>query len=1257
MFKESCANNKVIFVKIISVFIIIAFVFGIIPTSGLSQIITTAKAEQLPQYNPAYGSFTKSTVNGNTVLTATAKEGCGFRGWYYKDGTEVSYKDSYTVPAGNNAEDYIPVFYNFNLIKNGGFEEYAVGTDMKSVTDGEAWDGYPDSEPAGKGDWTSMKIVSDRARTGNNSLKIQSQANTAYRIFENLEQNTQYTLKFYYNIDVPTETSNNYLSRITVIPGDDDIPVRNEMNNKRYLARKSFTTTTGACAEGEWKEVSLTFYSNENTTVKFYLLYGSGTNSAIYVDDMTLTKDTLAAPTYINDDFTSGKESIYISDPNNLEVLADSTTGYRLKVISKNTYKHIQLNPIKVKKGCNYTIKFNLDFSEVTDYYVPKTEGGKIVTDENGAIVYNKTEANWINFAISDAYSIYGGTYYNNSDDSTDKTYNYTVTDSNGKKLTGPGRNYSSVGFGSSTLSSFSSKKSLTVTIPFTAHRDSEVYFNIRLNGLGTYYIDNFQVTENTDGFNKTDFALNEAIDSLGTAIRTTGRQGMRHKTKIEKSLLSSNMYYGLRVIEYGTVAVKTEYLGGKDLVLNGSYNYNGTTYTAKKGVAYSASDGIDFIYSEDDKSIDFTGVLMNIDNSNWNSDYTARAYFKYVDASGKIGTLYANPFDIAVYPLAKEAYSAKKSNGDFVESDEVRELLYKKIIRRFTDKVIKVSDASAPIATNFQGIRSTVYHATTFFPSAHGRTYTEEQAAVEMDRLVDTKVDNVRTRFASQWMWNDETGWDWNSTKMQAFYKWAKMLQDRDISITLNASWHLQDFVYYYDYNKNGNANAYSSNGHSSIPEVNYLHGEGEAFYGEDSNSDAIKAAAEKVGLNLTDAELLHYSVAAVRYGEWIKQALNALKANGVNNVEYILPFTETGYKMADDPTYCYDEWIIMVMGLNDTLASAGIRNNYKIIGPSQNIYKGQNRISLMEYMYNDVINGTDYEDMLDINAMHQYAKPNVNLGYETDYENSVYDPEASYSFCETNFPYFKGIVESTGNSDKEFWCDEYFANAPDVEYIDGNGMQMIQFAAGITSGINNGVNRFVSWQMFDCLWENTATHSYGEFLGGVHICGTCPSLIKVDGKACTIVNCPCNAYNLSSYTPRNTYYGINLLGKLMNNKSSNVYKTEVANDATNDGGIYVSAINNDEGNTVILVVNTTHTVMNVDIQLEKTSHKTFNRYIYDPDEVEPTPEAKSIGSDKKIIVDEQNSIFDMIPSRSFAIYASDSYGLDVDLPLDVLG
>jgi len=219
-----------------------------------------------------------------------------------------------------------------------------------------------------------------------------------------------------------------------------------------------------------------------------------------------------------------------------------------------------------------------------------------------------------------------------------------------------------------------------------------------------------------------------------------------------------------------------------------------------------------------------------------------------------------------------------------------------------------------------------------------------------------------------------------------------------------------------------------------------------------------------------------------------------------------------------------------------------------------------------------------------------------------------------------------------------------------------------MTQFAAGLTAGINNGVNRFLTWQMFDTLWEsddlNGSATSDSEKVGGVHTVGTCPSLIKVDGKTCPNgASCGCNRYIYSSYTPRVTYYGINLIGKYMNNENAKVFDTYVVNDAARqDGGVYVSAIENDEGQTVILVVNAMPTVSGVDIKVEKQNITNFARYTYNPDEIVPTDEAKSIPSDKKITLDGATSFRDVIPAGSFVIYVASKakYGADIDLPFD---
>lgn len=1249
-------------VKAISVFMAVIMICSLMP---MNSIFASVSAAEMPEYDPTLGEY---SANGN-VLTATPYENCGFRGWFDSEGNEVSVSTSFTVPSGANASDYTPVFYDFNLAVKGGFEEYAAGTSLKKdLPDEEIWEGTCDAEVAGGNDWTSTAVTTDRARTGGKSLKAFSQFNTTYHDFYGLEKNVQYTVSFWYNLD-PSTDGENYLSFVSVLGEDMKLSATANSDNGEYLAHKTYSATEGATAEGEWKKASLTFYSGENAKARLAFVYasknseGEPAGGCIYIDDVALVKDVAAAPEYINEDFAKSAANWKTMD---VRCVTTELSSGRLKVNSLVSLLGYQQSPvIRVKKGAEYTLSFNLDLSEIEDVYVPKftlqgystfvlQRDDSLITEDNPkGYVWDLTETgnkkpNWINFSFGTEYLSHSNSYITASG----STITWTVTDSNGSTYSPSGG-----GFGKQTLADRKMDVSnpLTVTCTFTALTTDDIYLNTRLNGLGTYYIDDVNITENSANVDSVDLIMNNTVVSKGTAIRTEGKQGMRHKTTLDKALLTANNPYGIRVTEYGTLAIKTEYLGDNELTLNGEYNYGDALYSAKTGVAYSFESKKELIFKNNQTSLDFTGVLINITKENWNTNYTARPYLKYLKANGTEDVIYGDSADIAVYPISKMAYTARTDNGNYAESANVRDYLYKNIISKYTDKVVTVNNASAPIHTNFHGISSTVYHGTTFFPDVHGRTYTDEEAAMEMDRLVDSGINNVRTRFASQWMWKSGTGWDWSSTKMTAFYKWAKMLQDRDISITINASWHLSDFVSYY-----------TSRTHSSIPEVNYMHGYSDShvkvddFYGEDDNAAAIEAAGRAIGLNLTDDEFAHYSVAAARYGEWMKQALAALKANGVNNVEYLIAFTETGYEVDGDPTAYYDEWIIMTLGLHKALEDAGVRDDYKLIGPSQSLYKYMNRLSLLEYLY-DKIDGTEYADMVDINSSHAYTKPNTQDGYE----NTVYEPNASYSMAEKNFTYYDELLTNIGQRDKEFWCDEFFANAGDIKYWYGVDMQAVQLAAGFASGANNGINRMSLWQMFDCLWDSSATHGTAdidratEFIGGVHACGTCPSFVFADGFNCKNgESCPChNYYEFSSYLPRSTYYGVNLIGKYMNNKNASVYATSVANELSEkEGGLFTTAIKGDDGKTVILVVNTENEAANINVQLEKTDDVSYTRYIYESGNVFPTEDATSIPSDKKINVYGKTSFDDVIPARSFGIYVAESNGFvgeDTEIPL----
>ena len=1243
---STAKSSKNFLVKLVAVMAVVALVFGLAPVLDFADFSISASAEA-PVYDENLGTI---TANGST-LTAVPNDGAAFRGWFHKDGTEVSYEPEFTVPNGANKDDYVPVFYSFNLAKNGSFEEYTAGTDLKKgVPEDEIWEGLCDNEVNGKSDWTTAVVTDAKAKSGTKSLMAKSCSNATYHTFYGLEAQTQYTVSFWYYI---APDANNYMNFVSVVGGNMTLTPRANSNGA-YLARKSLGSTAGVCTEGNWNQVSLTFYTAENTSAHLAFTYSAADSEEVmYIDDVSLVTDITAAPTYINEDFTYGASNWTSLYADKTTLSKSDETDSRLKAEAQKNMGYIESPVFKLKKDVKYTITFDLDISEITS----KTMDGS-------------NQANHLHFWLSTGKGAI-------PEQSIYQASGFTWTFVKGKKLFGSyyqdvtfKEEHSGVEIAPTTYNTstyLNGKHKLMVE--FVADKTAEVYIGARLNGLGTYYIDNLTIEEDTSVGDYEQTKRENAITTLGTAIRTEGKQGMRYKIKFDKRLLTADNHYGIRFTEYGTLAIKTEYLGDNELTLDGSYAYNGKTETPKLGVAYSLEQGIDKVYKDDFDTIQFTAVLINIAKNNYNTDYTVRTYFKYVDENGENGVMYLEPSDIAVYPVAKAAYSARNKDNVLVESKEVRDYLYRNILSLYTDKVVNVKNDSAALYENFQGISSTVYHGTIFFDDpTHNRTYTDEMAQIEIDRLVDSNIKNVRTRFSSQWMWKDGTGWDWNSSKMKAFYKWGRLLKDNGITITLNAGWHLVDFTEFYRYHlNNGEGIASGSDGHSSIPEVNYLHGydgaiksttvnKSNALYGEDAKAAALAAKAkETLGLDLTDSELAHYSVAAVRYAEWIKQGLVALKQNGVTNVEFVMPFTETGYYTKEngmdaeaDPTYCYDEWIIMTVALQDALVDAGIRNNYKLIGPNQSEHASYNReVKFIEYIYQK-ISGTNYADMIDINSMHQYTTPASG--------KDIYDPYSCYERTEENFAHYDQTLTNAGVRDKEFWCDEFFANADGANYADNVGMQMTQFAAGIVAGMNKGINRFLSWQMFDTLWDSDAAYSTGEFIGGIHVTGTCPWLGFADGVTCNKADCSCKAYETySSYVPRKNYYGLNLLGKYLNNENAKVLETALVNEtAETDGGLYVSAIENDNGKMVILVVNTMAEASSVKINLEKTTDNVFGRYVYDSNEIVPTAEAESISCDKTIELD-GDSFYDIVPAQSFAIYVASGEIIGDDVDMDI--
>lgn len=1248
--------------KFTSVVLTLIILVCSLTANGLSLV----KAVEAEYCDSTLGTVTETVADGKTILTVTPNENVGFRAWYF-GGKEVSTEKTITVNSVD-ASKYYAKLYDFNIVENGNFEAYESGKILKN----SEWYTAEDKPTT----VSEIVVSTQKAASGKKSLRIKNLSGSSYRKISNLEKNTWYSLSFKYNFS----NTSDYLDYVSLLTMDYEVDASANLG-KHSIDSKKLSSSTGSTQAKEWKKINFTFNSKENTEILFCLKYVSPNSASIFIDDLMLVRDNISSPTDGNDDFEDRYVGDWKSRRGSRGLDNNKTYGYRLKGETNVSYGIVYSAPYEIKTGYTYKFSYDVDLSsnDISDY-IPEVnaDSSNLIYNADGTIKYTNTKNNLL-FGLSTVegssstvtygkdYLLYKEivSYTGAYNDSNTRGKGCTKTISDGTTTKDLGNAYLSEG----TVNKADLKKQgldvskpLTITTTFTANKDCIAYIFFRLAGLGTYYIDNVKVERTAPANVSMPLSKNE-FSPVGTAIRLSGKQGIRFKTRISKQLLCSENPFGIRAVEYGTVAALADAVGTNELKIGATYSLNGKTYPAKTGVAYSFENGIETIFKETDQHIDFTGVLVNISQNNYLSDYAVRSYLKYYDASGNLKIVYSDTYRPSIYDVAKEAYSAKNKDGSFAESQDSREYLYKDILSLSTDFSVSVDNISAPINTDFDGVTSTVYHCYTFMEDPHGRTYTEEQAAIEMDRLKDSGITSVRTIFKSSFaagnlVETEQTisgygkvktgesfdGWDWNTPQMKAFYKWAKMLQDRDIDIILNAGWNVPFFI----------------TKTSSIPELFYLLGYEEGYSDKENYGinitygfkDKYNESANYTFTGKETAEEKRMIIASLRYGEWMRQALKACEDNGVHNVKYLLAFTEPGRK--DDPNldsteegqiFCYPQWTRLVQGLHDALTKEGIRDNYKIIGPNQSIYRDQNRpVSFLKYYLDFEKANPKYAGMVDILSSHIYARP---LNSET----SINDPYGCYDRAEDNFTYFREILEDNGAADRAFWIDEYNAGANDCTLGSGLGAQMTQFAAGFTSAMNNGVDNIISWQIFDQLWTSQ-TNTSGEFVGGVHVCGTCPSFVTIEDK-CNIENCNCRDYaKYASYTPHVTYYGLNLLGKYMSAKNGVVFSTTVTGDAK--GGLYSSSMRDEKGNLIVLAVNTLGTATNVNFNTAKTyEYSKITRYTYNPNGITPTEKAISLTSDGSFIVN-GNSYYDTIPAMSFSIYVYEpTPSGDVDIPM----
>lgn len=498
-----------------------------------------------------------------------------------------------------------------------------------------------------------------------------------------------------------------------------------------------------------------------------------------------------------------------------------------------------------------------------------------------------------------------------------------------------------------------------------------------------------------------------------------------------------------------------------------------------------------------------------------------------------------------------------------------------------------RVYNAKAPIMNNYRGMSATVWHAYGFMKDDKtGRVYTDEMMDIEMDRLQRMGVKTCRTAMKSQWIWSEKNGnWDFNSARANYFYDYCKALQDRDMNVMMQVGWDIE-FVCR---NVEGSTQA----------EADYLFGEGNSINGEEVGFD----------FSGMDEKHIRMSKAALRFGYLYSELLFSLKQKGIHNIDYLSYFTEPSNRNTDGSYHVTswgpsaEDYIFICRIIKDYLDKTGASAWSKGMGPNA----GGHNPEILHYTLM-----TD-PDLFDIYSSHIY--PTCN-SYQ---DNTYYD--TTYPLTEAYINYLK---QYNRYGKKEFWYDEFFANDTWQTQNRTNrntsawpGLQTV--VSAIASG-TLGVNNIITWQAIDQLWTDTA-HQGTEFVDGIHMVGMVPSLFVSD-------------------IPRGAYYMCGLFSYYNGFENGKFYETSYT-DYYVESGLHISAVELEDGNWTITVVNVNPTETTFTLNFDKALNKTLYRHKEESATLVPDSYAYIADVDK-VYADVEKVLCDTIPGGSMAVYTS---------------
>lgn len=145
--------------------------------------------------------------------------------------------------------------------------------------------------------------------------------------------------------------------------------------------------------------------------------------------------------------------------------------------------------------------------------------------------------------------------------------------------------------------------------------------------------------------------AYNNAAALRSAEASSTGKNGLRIYNEIDTHWVEDK-----NIVEYGSVAAFASNINGEITVENG-----------RKGVAYSAADGISSAWEVTEHTVVFTSYLTNIGSARYTDDIVIRSYA--IAADGTV--YYGKTATVSVFEVANAIDNAQTADGSEVSAED----------------------------------------------------------------------------------------------------------------------------------------------------------------------------------------------------------------------------------------------------------------------------------------------------------------------------------------------------------------------------------------------------------------------------------------------------------------------------------------------------------------------------------------------------------------------------------------------------------